>query len=1030
MVAILKALVPQIALKMTFAVIFHQLGVILFAICVCFGHQDFTASKSLIKQGDVNLQGLFPITYREGERCQGLYNEGVIWAMAMKFAIDSINNSTRLQNVTLGYKIDNTCHHIPTSMHNAIEIVAKYRPNSVCYPQDLYCKDGSKGVEKISAVIGPALSWIAIPIASLLGLYEIPQISYASTSRILSDKTRYNSFLRTVPSDEYQAKAMAEFVHKFGWNYVFLIASDDDYGKMGAAKFKNTAKSLNVCIANDEYIPFTSDMLDDYVRNTLNTLKSSSRAKVVIVFTYADQGERLLKEASKMNITDRTWIASDGWSSVTEFKLAKSLLEGIITFSIRSKKVDAFVDYINNLQIKDAKNIPWFLKYMENVLNCVYGNVTQGAKRRCLPNETLSANHTFSDEGIANVIDAVNATANALATILGCEKGKVCKNKNTDIKPLELLQIIKNSSFLGVDNTKVEFNQNGDRASSGYTIRNVQIQNDKLVYVDVGHWSEVQRKTFFEVNASLIKWNKGIKPQSNCFRLCQPGERIVGQTECCWNCQRCEKGTFSSIQGALTCTKCNETHYTNSQRTICLARKVVYLSLHDPAGVSILIISTLGIVITSVISGIFIRHRDTPIIATSTSFHLVMFFFILYISFFFAMSFALHKPSNSMCIAIESIFELTMMLFSSFLLSKTRIVNKAARSALKQVKAMRQEWSHVTVVVVLMVLQLILVIARQFVSPSHIHYVNQDKTRLLGCEQVFTSLRVLAITVPSCILIISTFISFRERDIPDNFNEAKFISFTTILLCIIFISFISTYKYVSGISRILVLTFTTFVAAFSAMGCICIPKLYIIYMHPERNVNSQQSSIDSTASEQPIPSARNSVSDGQSIDLNSNMKSTARPDELNFLGVNTTYLTSFLNYGAEPGDESIEHETVNQSKYPANHVKRKDSTDNAKGQRQKYSRKKSTGRKSEPTNQNPEGKEVTNEVQEKQPTNGRKKSRNHVTFELSTLPEMVEDSKNPDVEEQHTNLGCAGDDLETEYNTLDIRGTPRAFTVI
>lgn len=37
---------------------------------------------------------------------------------------------------------------------------------------------------------------------------------------------------------------------------MFLIVSDDDYGKMGVVVFKIVVKNLSVCIVNDEYIVF------------------------------------------------------------------------------------------------------------------------------------------------------------------------------------------------------------------------------------------------------------------------------------------------------------------------------------------------------------------------------------------------------------------------------------------------------------------------------------------------------------------------------------------------------------------------------------------------------------------------------------------------------------------------------------------------------------------------------------------------------------------------------------------------------
>lgn len=43
-----------------------------------------------------------------------------------------------------------------------------------------------------------------VQVANLLRLFKIPQVSYASTSAALSDKTRFEFFARTVPPDNYQ----------------------------------------------------------------------------------------------------------------------------------------------------------------------------------------------------------------------------------------------------------------------------------------------------------------------------------------------------------------------------------------------------------------------------------------------------------------------------------------------------------------------------------------------------------------------------------------------------------------------------------------------------------------------------------------------------------------------------------------------------------------------------------------------------------------------------------------------------------
>lgn len=90
--------------------------------------------------------------------------------------------------------------------------------------------------------------------ANLLRLFQIPQISYASTSAKLSDKTRYDYFARTVPPDFYQAKAMAEILRFFNWTYVSTVASEGDYGETGIEAFEQEARMRNICIATSEKV--------------------------------------------------------------------------------------------------------------------------------------------------------------------------------------------------------------------------------------------------------------------------------------------------------------------------------------------------------------------------------------------------------------------------------------------------------------------------------------------------------------------------------------------------------------------------------------------------------------------------------------------------------------------------------------------------------------------------------------------------------------------------------------------------------
>lgn len=862
-----------------------SVSVIFFGLLLSFAYQQSIKKSDthqwIRKDGDIMLKGLFPITSQDGGKCERLDTTGVTWMMAMIYAVDKINNdSSILHGKTIGYEIENTCQSIPTSMRFAIQIVSKYRPNSVCRSQEDCCSKGSDNQredKRISAVVGPAASWISIPVARLLGLYGIPQISYASTSRILGDKTRYSSFLRTVPSDEFQAQAMAEFVRHFHWNYVFLIASDDDYGKMGAAAFKVATKNLSVCIANDVFIAFGSPNSDRQIDDTMSKLQATERAKVVIVFSYLEEGERLLKRAEQFKITDRTWVTSDGWNSInselSNLNVSRTLLRGLFSFSIRSKQVKEFEKFMRGLSIQNAQNNSWFKRFLEESLQCSASQNPQNPQnplqsmKTCNPDAKLPKGHEIATDFVANVIDAVYVIAYAVHNILTCKTPKCIPNTSLPITPEALFEYASDVNFQGVDYNRVNFDKDGERIASDYVIRNLQLSNEKhLRYIDVGHWNKNGTKTSFSVNQSLIQWNSGQRPVSTCFRKCQAGERVVGQSECCWNCQKCDKGKVSFSSGSATCTACNETHYANAERTQCILRKVVYLKYSDPAGIAILTISCLDMVLLTLVAAVFIQQRNTPVVSDSGPCMLILFFITLYLSFIVTIIQVTKKPTDASCMTVSVVLLLIFFFYAAFFLAKTKSVTRLLKIALSRFSETHMTRLQLLEVGVLLLPQIIFIIVWQATSLSVARFQNQeDSTRLLECYESFPASHIIAAFYPIAILVLATFLAFRERHIPDNFNEAKSISFSTLALCILLVAFIPTYRYVVGSNRILVIAFTLFVAAFACMGCLFIPKLYIIFLRSERNSRATNHETNGNSVTHPDPSFDQTTASGNCV---------------------------------------------------------------------------------------------------------------------------------------------------------------------
>ncbi len=179
--------------------------------------------------------------------------------------------------------------------------------------------------------------------ANLLRLFQIPQISYASTSAKLSDKSRYDYFARTVPPDFYQAKAMAEILRYFNWTYVSTVASEGDYGETGIDAFQQEARALQICIATSAKV---SRSMDRYSYDgVIRSLLQKSNAKVVILFTRSEDARELLVAAKRMNVSF-IWVASDGWGAQESVvRGSEDVADGAFTIELASYPIPEFTAY-------------------------------------------------------------------------------------------------------------------------------------------------------------------------------------------------------------------------------------------------------------------------------------------------------------------------------------------------------------------------------------------------------------------------------------------------------------------------------------------------------------------------------------------------------------------------------------------------------------------------------------------------------------------------------------------------------------
>ncbi|KAK3248112.1 hypothetical protein CYMTET_42406 [Cymbomonas tetramitiformis] len=153
-------------------------------------------------------------------------------------------------------------------------------------------------------IIGASCSSASLGVQEVLDIVGVPEISGSATSTSL---TSYGYFLRSIPSDEYQAAAMADLVHYYNWTRVATVAVDDDYGLRGIAAFHNAAELRGITVAHRLTYPVATEDLSEVVAGL-----QQSRAYIIVVFAHDVEIGQLMEQAYAAGVGGEgyVWIGS------------------------------------------------------------------------------------------------------------------------------------------------------------------------------------------------------------------------------------------------------------------------------------------------------------------------------------------------------------------------------------------------------------------------------------------------------------------------------------------------------------------------------------------------------------------------------------------------------------------------------------------------------------------------------------------------------------------------------------------------
>ncbi|XP_035240675.1 extracellular calcium-sensing receptor-like [Anguilla anguilla] len=808
---------------------------------------------SVSEPGDFVIGGVFTIHYKlitaehnytsrpKAPQCTGRLDfRQMRFARTMVFAIKEINNSSELlPGVTLGYQIHDSCASVPVAVKVAFQLANGIEP--VFFPTQSCSKSAT-----VHAVVGDSGSTPSIAMSRILGPFGIPQVSYFATCACLSDKLQFPTFSRTIPSDYYQAAALARLVKHFGWTWIGAVRSDSDYGNNGMAAFLQAAQAEGICVEYSEALYRTNPRAK--VRHVAEVI-SRSTARVVVAFIASGDMLVLLSELEGRLMTPLQWIGSEDW--VTDrMMLQFRLFSGAIGFGIPRSVIPGLRDFLLDLGPAQVSHSPLLTEFWESAFGCsLGGSQTVAGQKTCDGNQNLrDLQNPYTDTSqlrISNMVyKAVYAIAHAIHSIICTDEPNAPPHCNTSIRvePLQVMEHLRKVNF-SRNGYAVSFDANGDPVAT-YELVNWQVTRDgNMEFMTVGHYDASARDGQVFIIKKNITWagSQLQVPVSVCSDSCLPGTRkamLKGRPVCCYNCVPCAEGEISNATDSLNCITCPADYWSNAEKDECLPKPVEFLSFHEILGIILAACSVTGACLAITVAAVFYRHRDTPIVKANNSELSFLLLFSLKLCFLCSLTF-IGRPSEWSCMLRHTAFGITFVLCISCVLGKTIVVLMAFRATLPGSTVMKwfgplQQRLSVLAFTLIQVLICVLwlTISPPFPYKNMKHY--KEKI-ILECD-VGSAVGFWAVLGYIGLLSVLCFaLAFLARKLPDNFNEAKFITFSMLIFCAVWITFIPAYVSSPGKFTVAVEIFAILASSFGLIICIFVPKCFIILFRPEQN---------------------------------------------------------------------------------------------------------------------------------------------------------------------------------------------------
>ncbi|XP_015265476.1 PREDICTED: vomeronasal type-2 receptor 26-like [Gekko japonicus] len=635
---------------------------------------------------------------------------------------------------------------------------------------------------KLVAAIGGLKSTSSIQMANILGIYKIPQISYGSSDAVFSDKTLFPFFYRTVSSEALQTFGITQVLLHFGWTWIGLIVSDTEESENFVHNLKKEFVLKGVCIE------FTEKLLKNPPTKIMLKLKEkikASSSNIIVVYGATDYLVWVKITFESFTFHGKVLVTTFQWdflSTVSPTHLGFHAFNGALSFAHHANEIVGFRDFLQTISLSKYPDDVFMKYFWGNVFHCL------------IPSLDLGNMHQFPCTGH------------------------------------ERLQDLPSFSF---DFQTLDLSYNIYKAVYAIALALHKMYSS----------SHIQKQLVNQARPLVHSIKPCKVPQSTCTKSCLPGHQkqaIEGKPVCCFECSPCPEGTFSNYIDH--CEKCPEDQYPNPNKEKCLQKPITFLSFHEPLGITLVVITGLLFLITVFVLGTFVKYQDTPIVKANNRNLTYILLLSLMLCFLCPLLF-IGQPGKITCLLQQIAFGIIFSASVSCVLAKTVTV-VLAFMATKPGSRMRK-WVNAKVTIAIFLsctlVQVAICIAWLRSSPPFPDFdlKSEAKQIVMKCNEGAIVMFYTVLGYLGFLAIVSFTVAFLARKLPDVFNEAKFITFSMLVFCSVWITFIPTYLSTRGKFMVAVEIFSILASSTGMLGCIFLPKIYIIFMRPDRNTKEK-----------------------------------------------------------------------------------------------------------------------------------------------------------------------------------------------